>query len=287
MNKTTVVGTFGISITVLIAFIGGATLFNTYSSKQDSLLANYATQIDLLNLKIIELQNQTSDLSQQLKISEYTAEIARLKELLDALNNTSPPNTNIYIIQSNGSIVTPSASPTSSPNPAPQEWLIEDSGGNSYSVIDNSLRVTSSFHKSITFYQQISPNSSFTYSLKVKAVIPAGFAIMVRNSLPFANSVDGFNFEFANREYLTFLFSRCSHTWTWNYFAPPAQVNAWYNMSLTVQKAPFKVTAEVHYENGTFVGSYSTSDMSNTTFDSIKYIGFTVWESGEYFVKDY
>ena len=48
-------------------------------------------------------------------------------------------------------------------------------------------------------------------------------------------------------------------------------------MQLRVSSSPFRITTSVFDENGTSIGTVSTSDIDNLTFEDIKYIGLSVW----------
>jgi parallel beta-helix repeat protein len=103
---------------------------------------------------------------------------------------------------------------------------------------------------------------------------------MLRSSLPFAGSTAGVNFEFGARDGGTFLLARYSNGWTWNEFASNIKQNVNYTMILSVYKNPFRIKATAIDQNGTSLGSYSTSDMTNLAFNNINYLGFGVLESG-------
>lgn len=48
-------------------------------------------------------------------------------------------------------------------------------------------------------------------------------------------------------------------------------------MQLNVSSSPFRITTSVFDENGSSIGSLSTADIDNFTFEDINYIGLTVW----------
>ena len=166
-----------------------------------------------------------------------------------------------------------------------QDWQIEDGGG-TYSESDGVVTLSGAAgNKNIAFYKQIAPTGDFSFSLQAKSTALMGFAIFLRSSLPLANSTEGVNFQFGEKEGGSFLLARWTSAWVWNVFAS-AQEDVWYTMILGVQKTPFKITAQVLAENGTSLGSYSVSDMTNLSFSDIKYLGFGVWESGSYSVRN-
>ncbi len=48
-------------------------------------------------------------------------------------------------------------------------------------------------------------------------------------------------------------------------------------MQLSVSSSPFIITTSVFNENGTLLGTFSTSDITNFKFQDINYIGLTAW----------
>ena len=137
-------------------------------------------------------------------------------------------------------------------------------------------------------YKQVSPAADFSFSCEVKAATPESCAILVRSQLPMGGD-RGFNLEFGHYGQGVFILSRYSdeNNWTWNTFAN-GDVDVWYTMRLNVFKNPFKVVAEVFDDNGTMLGSTSASDMSNLSFEDIKYIGLIVWgySPSDYFFRN-
>ena len=99
----------------------------------------------------------------------------------------------------------------------------------------------------------------------------------------------GFNFEFGHYGEGIFLLARntsnamngqfanleSSH-WTASQVAY-GNPHVWYTMQLSVSSSPFIITTSVFDENGTSLGTFSTSDITNFTFQDINYIGLTAW----------
>ena len=113
-------------------------------------------------------------------------------------------------------------------------------------------------------------------------------AIVVRSQLPMGTD-QGFNLEFGHYGEGVFICARRTdaYNWTWNTFATGDE-DVWYTMRLNVFKNPFKIVAEVFDENGTLLGSTSASDMSNLSFEDIRYIGLIVWgySPSDYFFRN-
>lgn len=167
-----------------------------------------------------------------------------------------------------------------------QGWQIEDVGGQ-YSENNGVIRLSGTDGKYVMLYEQIAPETDFSFSLQVNAATWAGFAIMLRSSLPFAGSTQGINFQFGSPNNGSFCLARYVNGWTWNYFTTGNQENVWYTMKLSVQANPFKITAQAYDQNGVLLGSFSASDMNNLNFGNIKYLGFGALESGgDYFVRN-
>lgn len=167
-----------------------------------------------------------------------------------------------------------------------QGWQVENGGGQ-YSQSNGLMSFSGNGGNYITLYEQIAPTESFNFSLQVTAATLQGFAIELRDNLPFAGSTQGVNFEFGARDGGTFSLARYSNGWTWNEFASNIKQNINYTMILSVNKNPFIITATVLGQNGTSLGSYSASDMTNLAFNNINYLGFGVLESGgNYSVKN-
>jgi parallel beta-helix repeat protein len=167
-----------------------------------------------------------------------------------------------------------------------QGWQVENGGGQYYQS-DVSYYLFGQGGSYVILYESIAPLGDFSFSLQVNSSELQGFAIMLRSSLPFAGSTAGINFEFGARNGGTFTFSRYVNDWTGNEFVSNVTQHVWYTMNLTVHQSPFSVVATVQAENGTVLGSYSASDMTNLGFNDIHYIGFGVLESGgSYAVKN-
>jgi hypothetical protein len=175
-------------------------------------------------------------------------------------------------------------------SPTFQGWQVQNFGGQ-YSESNSTFRLWTPGGINdplMSLYRQILPDSDFSFSCEVKASTPESCAIVVKSKLPMGGD-QGFNLEFGHYGEGVFILSR--HTdpdnWTWNIFAV-GDKDVWYTMRLNVLKNPFKVVAEVFDENGTLLGLTSASDMSNLSFEDIKYIGLTVWgySPSDYFFRN-
>jgi PKD repeat protein len=143
-----------------------------------------------------------------------------------------------------------------------------------------------------------------------------GFAIMLRPNASLFGTAIGVNFELRARGGGQFLLTRHNNNcdlygwacdWTpflynsleynngYSYWHPnppqdrsnaPIKPNVWYTMKLKIQENPFTVTTEVLDENGTLLGSYSTSDMNNFAFKDIKVIGISSGFGGTFYVRN-
>jgi hypothetical protein len=172
-----------------------------------------------------------------------------------------------------------------------QGWQIEDRGGYC-SESAGIIRLRSSggdICPSITLYKQIAPVEDFNFSLQVNSATLESFGIYVGSRVPFFGSTDCVNFEFGHYGAGMFLLARRTtlDNWIWDHFADGV-VDVWYTMQLTIYADPFKIMAEVLDDNGTLLGSFSASDMSNISFEDIKYLGFGVWgySATDYSVKN-
>jgi hypothetical protein len=150
-----------------------------------------------------------------------------------------------------------------------QGWQIEDRGGYC-SESAGIIRLRSSggdICPSITLYKQIAPVEDFNFSLQVNSATLESFGIYVGSRVPFFGSTDCVNFEFGHYGAGMFLLARRTtiDNWIWNHFADGV-VDVWYTMQLTIYANPFKIMAEVLDDNGTLLGSFSASDMSNIPF---------------------
>jgi hypothetical protein len=164
--------------------------------------------------------------------------------------------------------------------PTVQGWQIEDRGGYFFES-GGVIRFWSdggSNCPSLILYKQIAPMGDFNFSLQVNAATLESFGVFVRSNLPFSGGKEGFNFEFGHYGAGMFLLARRTlmDDWLGSHFADGVE-NVWYTMHLSVHAESFSVEATVLDENGTLLGSYSASDMSNISFEDIKYIGFGVW----------
>ena len=170
-------------------------------------------------------------------------------------------------------------------------WQVEDKGGY-YSDTDNILRLWSnggSDCPSVSLYKQIKPTTDFTFSVQVNAQTPESCGVFIKSSLPIAGNFAGFNFEYGHYGEGLFLLARNSTNYAGNQETLGAssswiasQVaygdpNVWYTMQLNVSSSPFRITTSVFDENGSSIGSLSTSDIYNFTFEDINYIGLSVW----------
>jgi hypothetical protein len=171
-----------------------------------------------------------------------------------------------------------------------QGWQVENFGGQ-YSESNSTFRLSTpgGFNDPlISLYRQILPNADFSFSCEVKAATPESCAIVVKSKLPIGGD-QGFNLEFGHYGEGVFILSRHTepYNWTWNTFAT-GDKDVWYTMKLNVFKDPFKIVAEVFDENGTLLASTSASDMSNLSFEDIRYLGFTVWgySPSDYFFRN-
>ena len=157
-------------------------------------------------------------------------------------------------------------------------WQVEDLGGY-YSEANGVFNLWSNGGidcPSIALYKQINIINDFNFSLQVNAATVESCAVVIRGSLPVAGSTNGFNFEFGHYGQGNFLFARNCSDWI------PTQVaygdaNTWYTMQLSVCSKPFSVTASVLDENESLIGRYSTTYITNFSFEDIKYLGFDVW----------
>lgn len=170
-------------------------------------------------------------------------------------------------------------------------WQIEDKGGY-VSETNNTFRLWSnggSDCPSISLYKQIKPNTDFTFSVQVNAQTPESCGIFIKSDLPIAANFAGFNFEYGHYGQGLFLLARNStryigsqvtlgvlSRWITNQVAY-GDPNVWYIMQLRVSSSPFRITTSVFDENGSSIGSVSTSDIDNFTFEDINYIGLSVW----------
>ena len=62
--------------------------------------------------------------------------------------------------------------------------------------------------------------------------------------------------------------------------------NVWYTMKLEVQESPFIVTAKVINETGAMLGSFSVSDITDFSFQDIKFIGISSRFGGEFYLRN-
>lgn len=158
-------------------------------------------------------------------------------------------------------------------------WQIENYGGN-YSEANSTFRLSTpggTNCPSITLYKQISPTTDFSFSCQIQGLTMESCAIVVRSELPMKGD-QGFNLEFGHYGAGMFILSRFTekYNWTYNTLAD-GEGNTWYTMRLNVIKDPFEVVAEVFDDTNQLLGSFSAVDMSNLTFEDIKYIGLIVW----------
>ncbi len=159
-----------------------------------------------------------------------------------------------------------------------QDWQVENGGGY-YSESNGILRMWSdggSACPSISLYKQIEPTHDFTFSTQVNAQTAESCAIFVRSNLPVAGNFQGFNLEYGHYGEGLFLLARNGSNWMTSQVAY-GDPNLWYTMQLSVSQSPFRIATTVFDENGTSIWSFSTSKISNFTFEDINFIGLTVW----------
>jgi hypothetical protein len=161
-------------------------------------------------------------------------------------------------------------------------WQIEDKGGY-VSETNNTFRLWSnggSDCPSISLYKQIKPNTDFTFSVQVNAKTPESCGIFIKSDLPIAANFAGFNFEYGHYGQGLFLLARnstnyigsqdtlgVSSRWIADQVAY-GDPNIWYTVQLRVSSSPFRITTSVFDENGSSIGSVSTSDIDNFTFET-------------------
>jgi hypothetical protein len=199
----------------------------------------------------------------------------------------------LTLIQTNQCEVQPSIS---------NGWQVEDQGGY-YSDTNNTLRLWSNGGidcPSISLYKQIKPNNDFSFSVQVNAQTPESCGIFIKKNLPIAGNFAGFNLEYGHYGEGIFLLARNSTNYTGSqdimgvtnsWIASQVAYghsNAWYTMQLNVSSTPFTITTSVLDENDSLIGSLTTSDIYNFTFDEIKYVGLTVWgySPADYLFRD-
>lgn len=132
---------------------------------------------------------------------------------------------------------------------------------------------------SVAFYKEIKPTDDFTFVYQVKAEEIDATGLLIKRCLPIAGQIDGFNFEYGHYRDELFLLARNFPFFPNWMFTPIAhgELHKWFTMKLTVSKLPFTISTYVYDENNTLVGSYSTSDITNFTFDDISYLGVIAW----------
>ncbi len=161
-----------------------------------------------------------------------------------------------------------------------QGWQIENDHG--YCSESNGVfRLWSDggYNWSVALYKEIKPTDDFTFIYQVKAEKLDATGLLIKRSLPIAGQIDGFNFEYGHYGDGLFLLARnfpFFPDWMYTSIAH-GDPHYWYTMKLTVSDEPFRISTSVFYENGTLMGSYSTSDITNFTFDDVKYIGIVAW----------
>lgn len=132
----------------------------------------------------------------------------------------------------------------------------------------------------------INPTGDFSFQTQVYAERNESCCIFVRNTSD-CRSYEGFNFEFGHYGANIFLLARNYSDWMLTQVAV-GEAHVWYTMQLNVSKSPFLITVSVYSENGTCIGSLSTSEIVNFGFDDIKYIGLNVWghSPSDYYFKN-
>ena len=138
----------------------------------------------------------------------------------------------------------------------------------------------------ISLVKPINPTGDFCFQTQVYAERNESCCIFVRNNSD-CRSYEGFNFEFGHYGANVFLLARNYSDWMITQVAA-GEAHAWYTMQLNISKSPFMITVSVYSENGTCIGSLSTSDIVNFGFDDIKYIGLNVWgiSPSDYYFKN-
>ena len=170
-----------------------------------------------------------------------------------------------------------------------QDWQVENRGGY-YSESNGTLRMWTdggSDCPSVSIYKQIEPTHDFTFSTQVNAQTAESCAIFVRSSLPVAGRFLGFNLEYGHYGEGLFLLARNGSNWMTSQVAY-GEPNLWYTMQLSVSSSPFRIATTVFDGNGTSIWSFSTSKISNFTFEDINFIGLTVWgySPADYLFRD-
>jgi hypothetical protein len=169
-----------------------------------------------------------------------------------------------------------------------QDWQVENRGGH-YSESNGTLRMWTDGGTEcplIALYKQIKPTHDFTFSTQVNAQTAESCAIFVRNRLPVSSNL-GFNLEYGHYGEGQFLLARNGSNWMANQVAY-GDPNLWYTMQLSVSSSPFRIATTVFDENGTSIWSFSTSKISNFTFEDINFIGLVVWgySPSDYLFRD-
>jgi hypothetical protein len=173
-----------------------------------------------------------------------------------------------------------------------QGWQVENDRG-FHTESNGALRLWTnggSIPPSISLYKQIKPTTDFNFSLQVNAQAVESCAIDFRKSLPIIGSMLGFNFEFGHYGEGLFSLARKSNSSTdsqdigfgdsSSWIASKVAYgdpHVWYTMKVSVSVSPFIISTSVFDENGTSIGSFSTSDITNFTFEDINYIALSVW----------
>jgi hypothetical protein len=161
-------------------------------------------------------------------------------------------------------------------------WQIEEGGGQ-YSITDGIMRLSGSGAKYIYLYEHISPEGDFNFSVQVAATKLEGFGVYLRSSLPIQGSTAGVNFYLKGFELFRLVFF---DKWTGSSIGVGAQLNVWYTMALNVYSYPFRIVISALAQNGTLLGSFTASDMTNFGFHDIKYLGFGTQGGGDYMVTN-
>jgi hypothetical protein len=169
------------------------------------------------------------------------------------------------------------------------DWIVEDDGGFYTQTDDGTVHVWSEGGidcPGIILWKEINPTDDFSFSVQVNAQKSESCAIDVRPDRD-AGSMVGVNFEFGHYGEPFFLLGRNFTDWTTNQVAT-GEVQTWYTMKLDISASPFLITASVLAENGTCIGTLTTSNIVNFDVQDIKYIGIGCWgySSADYLFRD-
>jgi len=167
-------------------------------------------------------------------------------------------------------------------------WIVERQGGN-YSVEKNTLILTSTGepYDYVLLYKALNATGDFTIRLEVMSPDLGAFCVKLAKSKPFFGSVECITFEMTDTvQGKGFQIARWVNGWTWETFAQP-QTNVWYRLEIEVHKEPFRVIYKV-YEGRELYGMAQADDMTNISFEEIKWIVLECWSNpSEYQIKHF